>query len=510
MAHKPKIYILDVTNRDGVQTSRICLSKLQKTMINLYLNEMGVYQSEFGFPLTHHETNYLNANLELVKKGALQPIRLSGWLRATKSDVKTAFKLVPHLKYVNLSISTSDQMIVHKFKGKLDQESVINEMVESVKEARDLGVESIGVNAEDASRTGIDYLIKFAVNAKEAGADKIRYCDTLGCDTPFSIYERVKLLAEAVNMPIEIHCHNDLGLVVANSIAGARAAVDAGVDSYINTCINGMGERAGNASLEEIVMAVKTRKDIFTGVETKIKTEHLCKISRLVSSLTGFLVAPNKAIVGYNAFRHESGIHQDGVLKERSTYEIIQPKDVGFTGSGLVLGKHSGRHALNDRLKSLGFVLTDKQLDSVATRFKALADKKKNIFDEDLVALVEDETISIRPLWNLESFMTHSGTGVAPLAEVKLKNKGKILSAKSSGDGPVDACFKAIDKITGTKGTLQDYRIEAVTSGKDAMGEVTLKLKAKGKVVTARGSSTDIIEASVRAYINALNKIESL
>jgi len=222
MAHKNVIYLLDVTNRDGVQTSRICLSKLQKTMINWYLDQMGVFQSEFGFPLTHHETNYLNANLELVKSGCFSRIKLSGWLRATKGDVQAAFKLVPHMKYVNLSISTSDQMIVHKFKGKLDHASVIHEMEEAVEEALKSGVESVGVNAEDASRTDMKYLVEFAIKAKQAGASRIRYCDTLGCDTPFSIYERIKLLAESVGLPIEVHCHNDLGLVVANSVAGVE------------------------------------------------------------------------------------------------------------------------------------------------------------------------------------------------------------------------------------------------------------------------------------------------
>jgi 2-isopropylmalate synthase len=249
---------------------------------------------------------------------------------------------------------------------------------------------------------------------------------------------------------------------------------------------------------------------VFPGIETRIKTNQIYKISRLVSKLTGFVIAPNKAIVGGNAFRHESGIHQDGVLKERSTYEIIKPEDVGFTGTGIVLGKHSGRHALNERLKELGFNLTGEQLDKVNARFKELADKKKTIFDDDLISIVEDEIKLIKPLWKLESLVVNSGTHITPTAEVTLKYKNKTLSAKSSGDGPVDACYKTIDKITGIKGELQDYRIEAVTKGKDALGEVSLKLKAKGKVVTARGSSTDIIEASVRAYINALNKIESL
>jgi 2-isopropylmalate synthase len=263
--------------------------------------------------------------------------------------------------------------------------------------------------------------------------------------------------------------------------------------------------------MEEIVMAVKTRKDVYGGVTTQINTPHICRVSRLVSKLTGFAVAPNKAIVGHNAFRHESGIHQDGVLKHRATYEILRPEDVGFTGSNIVLGKHSGRHALAEHLKELGFTdLTPEQINTINERFKELADKKKTVFDDDLVSIVEDEFKPVKSLWVLESFEIHSGNKITPSAEVTLKIKNKVQKASSTGDGPVDACFKAIDKITEIKGELQDYRIEAVTKGKDALGEVSLKLKAKGKVVTARGSSTDIVESSIRAYLNALNKIETL
>ncbi|MBU3934253.1 MAG: homocitrate synthase, partial [Candidatus Omnitrophica bacterium] len=244
----PKIYIIDVTNRDGVQTSRLGLAKLQKTMINLYLNEMGIYQSEFGFPVTHHETNYLNANLELVKMGVIKPMILEGWIRAIPEDVEVATKLTK-VKHLNLSISTSEQMIRGKFKGKFSKEDVIKVMVEAVDLAKQKGIKTIGVNAEDASRTDMDYLIKFAKKAKEHGADRIRYCDTLGFDDPFTIYDRVKALAAEVNIPIELHCHNDLGMVVATSLTGAKAAIDAGVDAYINTTVNGMGERAGNADL---------------------------------------------------------------------------------------------------------------------------------------------------------------------------------------------------------------------------------------------------------------------
>jgi homocitrate synthase NifV len=350
MSDKPKIYFVDVTNRDGVQTSRICLSKLQKTMINIYLNEMGVFQSEFGFPLTRHETNYLNANLELVKRGALKPIRLSGWIRATKEDVRNAFKLVPQIKFMNLSISTSDQMIVHKFKGKLDHESVIKEMQEAVKEALNLGAESIGVNSEDASRTKIDYLIEFAQAAKIAGADRLRYCDTLGYDTPFSIYERIKLLAEAVKMPIEVHCHNDLGMVVGNSLAGAKAVLDCGCDAYINTCVNGMGERAGNADLVSCILAIKYGSGMQDyALDPRVDLKMAWKISKYASYAFGVPIPINQPGVGANAFAHESGIHADGALKDRRNYELYEYEELGRgeaeiieTGRKITAGEYSG------------------------------------------------------------------------------------------------------------------------------------------------------------------------
>ncbi|HQE25230.1 MAG TPA: homocitrate synthase, partial [Candidatus Atribacteria bacterium] len=249
----PKIYILDVTNRDGVQTAHLGLAKIEKTMINFFLNEMGVYQSEFGFPTTRHETNYLNANLELAEMGVLSPIRLSGWLRAIKGDVELAYEMVPGLKYLNLSISTSDQMIHSKFQEKMNRETVIKSMVEAVETAKACGAQGIGINAEDASRSDIDYLIEFALAGKEAGAERFRYCDTLGYDSPFTIYERVAKIGEAIQMPIELHCHNDLGMVVGNSLAGAKAAIDVGCDVFINTTINGIGERAGNADLVSVI-----------------------------------------------------------------------------------------------------------------------------------------------------------------------------------------------------------------------------------------------------------------
>ncbi len=292
-------------------------------------------------------------------------------------------------------------------------------------------------------------------------------------------------------------------MAVANSLSAVLAGV-----RQVHCTINGLGERAGNASLEEIVMAIKTRKDAFANLYTQIKTEEIFRASRLVSNLTDFIVPPNKAVVGRNAFRHESGIHQDAVLKKRITYEILNPQDVGIPESQLVLGKHSGRHAFRERLKTLGFHLTDEQLNKAFGRFKDLADKKKDIFDDDLRIIVEDEIRVVKPLWQLVGFVVTSGTGVKPQATVTLKKKGKQFVQESTGDGPVDACFKAIDKIVQQKARLEDFRLEAVTSGKDALGYASLKLKVQERVSGGKGSSTDIIEASIRAYLDAVNKLK--
>lgn len=347
---KNKIYIIDVTNRDGVQTSRLGLAKLQKTMINIYLNEMGIYQSEFGFPVTHHETNYLNANLGLAEKGVIKPMILEGWIRAIPEDVKTATKLTK-VKHLNLSISTSKQMIQGKFKGKLSKKDVIRVMTEAVDLAKQNGIKSIGVNAEDASRTDLEYLIKFATKAKEHGANRIRYCDTLGFDGPFSIYERVKALAAEVNIPIELHCHNDLGMVVATSLAGAKAAIDAGVDAYINTTVNGIGERAGNADLVSVILAIKHSKDFKDKyiLDERVDLSRAWKIAKYASYAFDVPIPINQPGVGANAFAHESGIHADGALKDRRNYELYDFEDLGRgeseiieTGRKITTGEYSG------------------------------------------------------------------------------------------------------------------------------------------------------------------------
>jgi len=346
-----KIYLIDVTNRDGVQTAKLGLSKLEKTLINIYLNEMGVFQSEFGFPTTRHESLYLQANLELAEMGVLQSIRLEGWIRAIASDVETALKLVPNLRHLNLSVSTSDQMISGKFQGRKTQDDIINDMVEAVDAAQSLGAESIGVNAEDASRTDLDYLIKFGLAAKEHGADRLRYCDTLGYDNPFTIYETTKALAENVGVAIEVHCHSDLGLAVGNSIAGAKGAIDGEQDAYINTTINGIGERAGNADLVAVILAATKSKGFADKYQLagSIDLSKAWKIAKFVSYAFGVPIPINQPGVGSNAFAHESGIHADGVLKNPENYELYSCEELGRgepefveTGREICAGEYSG------------------------------------------------------------------------------------------------------------------------------------------------------------------------
>jgi len=347
----PKIYLLDVTNRDGVQTAKLGLSKLEKTMINLYLNEMGVFQSEFGFPTTRHEVNYLNANLELAEMGVLQPIRLEGWIRAVADDVRTAFKYVPNIKHLNLSISTSDQMINGKFRGRKSRQDIVRGMAEAVDIARTMGAETIGVNAEDASRTDLNFLIEFGLTAKEHGADRLRYCDTLGYDNPFSIYATLKALTDSVRMPIEIHCHGDLGMAEANSLAGAKAAIDGGQDVYINTTINGIGERAGNADLLAVILAV-TKSKGFAGkyeLGMPIDLSKAWKVAKFASYAFGVPIPINQPGVGANAFAHASGIHADGVLKDPENYELYGFEELGRgepefveTGREIIAGQYSG------------------------------------------------------------------------------------------------------------------------------------------------------------------------
>ena len=350
MANK-YIYFVDVTNRDGVQTSRLGLAKLQKTIINLMLNELGITQSEFGFPTTKHELNYLNANLDLVDMGVINKTKLSGWMRGIVKDVEESFTNCPRLKYVNLSVSTSEQMIQGKYKGKKTKEDIILSTNEAVKRAKELGAISVGVNAEDASRSDIDYLIKWGINAKENGANRFRYCDTLGFDDPQTAYDRISEIAKATQMDIELHFHNDLGMAVANSVMGAKAAIDNGVNAYINTAINGMGERAGNADLISCLLAI-LKSSGFKGkyqIDKQIDLSKSWQLAKYTAYAFGLPIPMNQPAVGSNAFAHESGIHADGALKDRRNYELYDYEELGRgepeiveTGRMITTGEYGG------------------------------------------------------------------------------------------------------------------------------------------------------------------------
>ena len=496
-----KIIIFDTTLRDGEQCPGASMNINEKIEIARQLALLGVDVIEAGFPVSSP------GDFESVSRVAKEikgPV-ICGLARAIEKDIDAAYNAVKHSKKPRIHVFLATSKIHMKYKLKKAEDEILRLAVSMVKYAGNKCAD-VEFSPEDASRTEKEFLYKVVEAVIDAGASTVNIPDTVGYTTPFEFASLIKGIKE--NVPnidkavISVHCHNDLGLSVANSLAavlnGAR---------QVECTINGLGERAGNASLEEIVMSIRTRNDIFKGLKTDINTKEIYKTSRLVSKLTGMPVQPNKAIVGANAFAHEAGIHQDGVLKEPSTYEIIRPEDVGFGETKLVLGKHSGRHAVVERLKKLGFELEGEQIDKAFERFKVLADKKKEVFDEDLETIVDEELSKTREEFKFEHFHISSGDEVKPQAGITLKSHGKTMEAASTGDGPVDACYKAIDKITGLSGKLLDYQIRSVTSGKDALGEVSIKISFKGRVVSGRGASTDIIEASIKAYINAVNKI---
>ncbi|NLY11051.1 MAG: homocitrate synthase [Firmicutes bacterium] len=399
MGLENKIYIIDVTNRDGVQTAHISLSKFEKTMINYYLSEMGIYQSEFGFPALGHEWNYIEGNLRLSEKGAFGDLVLSGWTRATVEDVQKAVKNT-RVKHLNLSISTSQIMTEGKFGGRLNREDVLKIMAEAVAAAKEAGIETIGVNAEDASRTepythdrryDEDYLIRFAQTAKEHGADRIRYCDTLGYDRTISIYDSVKRIAEAVKIPIELHCHNDLGYAVANSVEGAMGALDAGVDAYINTTINGMGERAGNADLVSVILALKKSRGMQDKhvLDPRIDLTKAWKVCNYAALAFGVPIPINQVGVGSNAFAHESGIHADGVLKNRQNYELYSPEELGIheaeikpLGRIITTGEYGGLKGLRHVYNSMGLEIENEREILRLVQYASLHNQKPLTKDE--------------------------------------------------------------------------------------------------------------------------------
>jgi 2-isopropylmalate synthase len=500
MANK-KIKIFDTTLRDGEQAPGASLSDQEKLEIAHQLVRLGVDIIEAGFPISSP------GDFDSVKQIARQVkgATICGLARSLNKDIEAAAKALKPAKRKRIHVFLATSKIHMKYKLKKAESEILKIAESAVKYACKF-TNDIQFSPEDASRTEREFLYKVIERVIKAGATTVNIPDTVGFAQPDefgdlidSICNNVPNINKAV---IAVHCHNDLGLAVANSLAAIKNGA-----GQIECTINGIGERAGNAALEEIVLSMLTRKDQFKGLTHGIKTKQIYKSSRLVSKLTGFVVAPNKAIVGGNAFRHESGIHQDGVLKKRQTYEIISPEDVGFFGEGLVLGKHSGRHALSERLSRLGFKLNKKQLDQAFSRFKDLADKKKEVFEEDLISIVEEQIKDLPQVWALEGLEFFGGINVEPKATVKLKNKNKVYSASSFGDGPVDACYKAIEKIIKLKARLLDYSIQAITRGKDALGEVNVKLSIKKDEVCGRGASTDIIEASAKAYLNAINRI---
>jgi 2-isopropylmalate synthase len=425
--------------------------------------------------------------------------------RAKEVDIKRAWEALRDAPKRRLHTfhSTSDIHLIHQVK--INRAEALKRSVEMVKLAKSL-IEDVEFSAMDATRTDPGYLCDVLEAVIEAGASTVNIPDTVGYTTPEefgklirTVRERVKNIDRAV---ISVHCHNDLGLAVANSLAAVLNGA-----GQIECTVNGIGERAGNCSMEEIVMALKTRKD-FYAADTRVHTEEITRSSRLVTKITGIPVQPNKAIVGANAFAHESGIHQDGLLKERTTYEIMRPESVGLVKTNLVLGKHSGRHAFRDRLKEIGYELADDDLNKAFERFKRLADQKKEVFDEDLEAIVSDEMQQIQEVYALKSLHAESGTGITPSATVEMTIGGKTVKQTGSGDGPVDAVYRTIAAMTGTKSKLDAYLVKGITGGTDALGEVTVKVEEEGKKVAGHGADTDIIIASARAYVNALNKLE--
>jgi 2-isopropylmalate synthase len=495
-----RLILFDTTLRDGEQSPGASLNTPEKLEIAHQLNRLGVNVIEAGFPIA--SPGDFEA-VKLIAKEVKGP-EICGLARCVKADIDTAWNAVKYSKTprIHVFIATSDIHLEKKLK--MNRAQVLEKARESVRHAKSL-CQNIEFSTEDAVRSDPDFLCQVVEAAIDSGACTVNIPDTVGYAIPYEFGELIRRVIQTVpnikKAVVSVHCHNDLGLAVANSLAAVRAGA-----RQVECTINGIGERAGNASLEEIVMSLKTRPDLFA-LDMDVNTREIFKTSRLVSRLTGMPVQPNKAIVGGNAFSHEAGIHQDGVLKYRQTYEIMTPESVGVPSSQLILGKHSGRHALGRRLKELGHEIAGKELDRVFDQFKALADKKKYVFDEDILALIEEEMVKASETYALDYLQTTSGTGIVPSATLKLKNRGKIIEHTANGDGPVDAAYKAIDKATGVEPKLVDYRLEAVSGGKDAQGEVTAKVEYKGVTFRGRGTSTDIIEASAKAYLAAVNKI---
>ena len=500
------VRIFDTTLRDGEQSPGATLTLPEKLEIARHLEALGVDIIEAGFPASSP------GDFESVQAIASEITRsvVCGLARSTPKDIERAGEAVRNAAKSRIHVFCATSKIHREHKLRKGKEEILRISVESIRQARSY-TDDVEFSPEDASRTELEFLEEIVQAAVEAGATTINLPDTVGYATPRSYGEIFARLLEKMpvlrkrNIILSAHCHDDLGMAVANSLA----AVENGA-RQIECTINGIGERAGNAALEEIVMALRTRNDYYNA-STHIDASKIYATSRMVSALTGLVVQRNKAIVGENAFAHEAGIHQDGMLKYRQTYEIMDPSTIGIPQSALVLGKHSGRHAFRDHVTQLGYTITEEQLEAAFAKFKALADKKKEVFDEDVEALVDEQLELTHGMWELVGLQVTAGSNTIPTATVTLRDSaGQTIQDASVGDGPVDAIYSAIQRLTGVKGSLADYRIRAVTKGKEAMGEVQLELDHGGRKVRGRGLSTDILEASALAYVAAINRLKSL
>ncbi|WP_047865930.1 2-isopropylmalate synthase [Rubrobacter aplysinae] len=494
-----RVHIFDTTLRDGEQSPGISLSVEEKVEIAQQLGRLKVDVIEAGFPITSE------GDFESVSRIASEvrgPI-ITGLARVHEADIVRAWEAVQWSERprIHTFVGTSDLHIEHQMRS--NKEDIVKMAREAVGHAKSLSPD-VEFSPMDATRTDIGFLSEVVAAAVEAGADVVNIADTVGYTTPVEfaaflrdLKERVPELAERT---LSVHCHDDLGLAVANSLAGVTAGA-----RQIEVAVNGIGERAGNASLEEVVMALATRED-FYGVEVGTETRQLSNTSRLISNVTGYDVPPNKAIVGRNAFAHESGIHQDGVLKDRRTFEIMKPEDIGLDSNNIFLGKHSGRHALSDALAELGYHLEGEPLKRAFERFKEIADHKKSVTAADLEAIAADEVGAFEGKYVLESFRVVAATGRQSRAAVTISHADHgTFEAEAEGDGPVDSVFRAVDAATGVKGRLTDFRIDAVTGGKDALGEVRVTVEFDGAEYSGRGLSQDVVDAAARAYVRAAN-----
>ncbi len=500
---KDRLIFFDTTLRDGEQSPGASMNTAEKLRIAVQLEKLGVDVIEAGFPAASEgDSEAVSAIAAKLKK-----TEIAALTRTAKEDIDLAWEAVKHAvkPRIHIFVATSDLHITHKLLS--TREQILQDIIEAVKYAKGF-TDNIEFSAEDGSRSDRDYLCKVFEAAIEAGATTINLPDTVGYVVPEEYTELLKYVqAHTPNIDkavLSVHCHNDLGLATSNTLAAIKAGA-----RQVEVTINGIGERAGNTSLEEVAMAIHTKQNIFP-LTSNINTELICPTSKLVSMITGILVQPNKAIVGANAFAHEAGIHQDGVLKNPLTYEIMKPETVGLGGNSLVLGKHSGKHALQAHLKEMGYDLSREEIQIVFKKFKTLADKKKNIEDEDLESIVTEGILRTSDVFCLDYLHVTSGTTVFPMASVKLQINGRKTQDSHYGNGPIDAAFNTIAKLADTDAELLRFSISALTGGTDAQGEVTVRLKDGGLIALGRGADSDIIVASAKAYVDGLNRLEYL